>query len=139
MECITGPISKTISTRGMPAVYEGLDAHGKDIFKQVPPLSARSAGLHAWMRRCQTSQRPPKRPPGINHTICSLGRVMRSAMEEGKRVLQRLRAVCAGLLSGLRARLRHLLRDLRGRGVRQRDQVRGERRASLRSLPNGQD
>jgi len=35
VECITGPISKTISSKGMPAVYESLDAQGKEIFKQV--------------------------------------------------------------------------------------------------------
>lgn len=35
-ECITGPISKIISTKGMPAVYEGLDAEGKETFKKVP-------------------------------------------------------------------------------------------------------
>ena len=35
VECITGPISKLISTKGMPAVYEALDDHGKEIFKKV--------------------------------------------------------------------------------------------------------
>lgn len=34
-ECITGPISRIISTEGMPAVYEGLDAEGKETFKKV--------------------------------------------------------------------------------------------------------
>ena len=39
MECITGPISKMISTQGMQAVYESLDAAGKKTFQQVrPPL-----------------------------------------------------------------------------------------------------
>ncbi len=35
VECITGPISKLISSKGMPAVYESLDAEGKEIFKKV--------------------------------------------------------------------------------------------------------
>lgn len=35
VESITGPISRTISTKGMPAVYEALDAEGKKIFEQV--------------------------------------------------------------------------------------------------------
>jgi len=37
VECITGPISRIISTQGMPAVYEALDAEGKEEFKQVRP------------------------------------------------------------------------------------------------------
>ena len=35
MECITGPISRIISTQGMPAVYEALDDEGKKIFEKV--------------------------------------------------------------------------------------------------------
>ena len=35
VECITGPISKLISTQGMPAVYEALDAEGKKVFEKV--------------------------------------------------------------------------------------------------------
>ena len=35
VECITGPISKTISTEGMPAVYNKLDAEGKKIFERA--------------------------------------------------------------------------------------------------------
>lgn len=35
VESITGPISKTISTQGMLAVYEKLDDAGKKIFKQA--------------------------------------------------------------------------------------------------------
>ena len=35
VECITGPISKMISTQGMQAVYESLDAAGQQSFKQV--------------------------------------------------------------------------------------------------------
>lgn len=35
VECITGPISRIISSKGMPAVYEALDAQGKETFKQV--------------------------------------------------------------------------------------------------------
>jgi len=31
VECITGPISKTISTQGMPAVYNMLDDAGKKV------------------------------------------------------------------------------------------------------------
>ena len=40
VECITGPISKLISTKGMPAVYEALDDHGKEVFKKVRCLAA---------------------------------------------------------------------------------------------------
>ena len=35
VECITGPVSRTISTKGMKAVYEGLDAAGKKVFEQA--------------------------------------------------------------------------------------------------------
>ena len=35
VECITGPISRIISTQGMPAVYEALDAKGKEVFKEA--------------------------------------------------------------------------------------------------------
>lgn len=35
MESITGPISKTISTQGMLAVYEKLDDAGKKVFKEA--------------------------------------------------------------------------------------------------------
>ena len=35
MECITGPITKTISTQGMLAVYNQLDAEGKKVFEQA--------------------------------------------------------------------------------------------------------
>jgi len=35
VESITGPISRTISTKGMKAVYEGLDAAGKKVFEQA--------------------------------------------------------------------------------------------------------
>lgn len=35
VECITGPISRIISTQGMPAVYQSLDAEGKKIFEKV--------------------------------------------------------------------------------------------------------
>ena len=35
VECITGPVSKTISTQGMLAVYERLDAAGKKVFAEV--------------------------------------------------------------------------------------------------------
>ena len=31
VEAITGPISRTISTKGMPAVYNSLDAEGKKV------------------------------------------------------------------------------------------------------------
>lgn len=35
VESITGPISKTISTKGMLAVYEKLDEAGKKVFKEA--------------------------------------------------------------------------------------------------------
>lgn len=43
MECITGPISKIISSKGMPAVYEALDAEGKKVFEKVLLMQ-----LHSW-------------------------------------------------------------------------------------------
>jgi ketol-acid reductoisomerase len=43
VECITGPISKMISTKGMPAVYESLDAQGKETFKQAYSASFKPA------------------------------------------------------------------------------------------------
>ena len=45
VECITGPISRIISSKGMPAVYEALDAQGKETFKQVRALIATSFGF----------------------------------------------------------------------------------------------
>ena len=35
VECITGPISRIVSTQGMPAVYEALDAEGKKTFEKA--------------------------------------------------------------------------------------------------------
>lgn len=35
VECITGPISKIISTQGIDAVYKALDDEGKKIFEKV--------------------------------------------------------------------------------------------------------
>jgi hypothetical protein len=35
VECITGPISKTVSTKGMPAVYNMLDDAGKKVRRRV--------------------------------------------------------------------------------------------------------
>ena len=35
VECITGPISKTISTQGMLAVYNSLDEAGKKVFSEA--------------------------------------------------------------------------------------------------------
>ncbi len=35
VECITGPVSRIISTKGMLAVYESFDAEAKKIFEQV--------------------------------------------------------------------------------------------------------
>ena len=43
VECITGPISRIISTKGMPAVYEALDAEGKKIFEQAYSASLKPA------------------------------------------------------------------------------------------------
>lgn len=43
VECITGPISKTISTKGMKAVYESLDAAGKKTFEQAYAASFKPA------------------------------------------------------------------------------------------------
>lgn len=41
VECITGPISKTISTQGMPAVYNMLDDAGKKVRGCVCPGGGR--------------------------------------------------------------------------------------------------
>ena len=35
VECITGPVSRTISTKGMLAVYESFNAEDKKTFEQV--------------------------------------------------------------------------------------------------------
>ncbi|GIL45945.1 hypothetical protein Vafri_3052, partial [Volvox africanus] len=43
VECITGPVSRTISTKGMLAVYESFDAEGKKIFEQAYSLSYKPA------------------------------------------------------------------------------------------------
>ncbi|WIA29058.1 hypothetical protein OEZ86_011570 [Tetradesmus obliquus] len=43
VECITGPISKTISTQGMPAVYNMFDAAGKKVFEEAYAASFRPA------------------------------------------------------------------------------------------------
>jgi ketol-acid reductoisomerase len=43
VESITGPISKTISTKGMPAVYEQLDQAGKEEFKKAYQASFKPA------------------------------------------------------------------------------------------------
>lgn len=38
VECITGPVTKLISSKGMPAVYEALDDEGKKIFEKASGL-----------------------------------------------------------------------------------------------------
>jgi len=43
VECITGPISKTISTKGMVAVYNMLDDAGKKVFQQAYSASLQPA------------------------------------------------------------------------------------------------
>ncbi|KAI8473505.1 MAG: acetohydroxy acid isomeroreductase [Monoraphidium minutum] len=43
VESITGPISKTISTQGMPAVYNMLDAAGKKVFEEAYTASFQPA------------------------------------------------------------------------------------------------
>ncbi|GBF94057.1 acetohydroxy acid isomeroreductase [Raphidocelis subcapitata] len=43
VESITGPISRTISTKGMPAVYNGLDAAGKKVFEEAYTASFKPA------------------------------------------------------------------------------------------------
>ncbi|PNH08939.1 Ketol-acid reductoisomerase, chloroplastic, partial [Tetrabaena socialis] len=35
VDCITGPVSRTISTKGMLAVYDSFDAEGKKVFEQA--------------------------------------------------------------------------------------------------------
>jgi ketol-acid reductoisomerase len=42
-ESITGPINKTISKRGILAVYEGLDANGKSVFEKAYAASYKPA------------------------------------------------------------------------------------------------
>jgi hypothetical protein len=43
VECITGPISKTISTKGMLAVYNSLDDAGKKVFAEAYAASFKPA------------------------------------------------------------------------------------------------
>ena len=43
VEAITGPISRTISTKGMPAVYNMLDAAGKKVFEEAYTASFKPA------------------------------------------------------------------------------------------------
>jgi ketol-acid reductoisomerase len=43
VECITGPISKTVSTQGMPAVYNMLDDAGKKVFAEAYAASFKPA------------------------------------------------------------------------------------------------
>eukprot|EP00892_Ulva_mutabilis_P000988 jgi/Ulvmu1/10890/UM007_0066.1 len=43
VECITGPISRLVSTQGMPAVYNALDDEGKEIFKKAYSATLRPA------------------------------------------------------------------------------------------------
>jgi hypothetical protein len=43
VECITGPISKTISTQGMPAVFNMLDDAGKKVFADAYAASFKPA------------------------------------------------------------------------------------------------
>ena len=60
VECITGPISKTVSTKGMLAVYEALDEEGKGIFKKV---SLEWGSHSADRQRKWLSQPVPCQPP----------------------------------------------------------------------------
>jgi hypothetical protein len=49
VECITGPISKTISTQGMPAVYNMLDDAGKKVSACAESvMRVVSGGAGAW-------------------------------------------------------------------------------------------
>ena len=47
VECITGPISRIISSKGINAVYEALDDEGKKVFEQ-----AYSAAYHPSLDVC---------------------------------------------------------------------------------------
>lgn len=56
VECITGPISRTVSTKGMLAVYEALDEEGKGIFKKVSP----QCGLQSAHRQHDWQSQPKR-------------------------------------------------------------------------------
>ena len=67
VECITGPISKTISTQGMKAVYEGLDAAGKKVFEQAyaasfKPVRRGGAGGGEGRASLLGASQPPRHP-----------------------------------------------------------------------------
>ena len=67
VECITGPISKTISTQGMKAVYEGLDAAGKKVFEQAyaasfKPVRRGGAGGGEGRASLFGASQPPRHP-----------------------------------------------------------------------------
>ena len=68
MECITGPISRIISSKGMPAVYEALDTQGKETFKQVwspiLPLSRVLLCSNTSCLHCGTGRQSVRRTPG---------------------------------------------------------------------------
>jgi len=55
VEAITGPISRTISTQGMPAVYNALDAAGKKVGVWV----ARACSSGGFAVACAARTRPP--------------------------------------------------------------------------------
>ena len=73
VECITGPISKTVSTKGMLAVYEALDEEGKGIFKKV----SQQCGLqsadrqHVWLSQHVSCQPPDKQQPPLPSRLTS--------------------------------------------------------------------
>ena len=74
VECITGPISKTVSTKGMLAVYESLDEEGKGIFKKVSLHSGlqsadRQQVWPAWPGPCQL---PNEQQPRLPSRLTSL-------------------------------------------------------------------
>lgn len=99
VECITGPISRLVSTQGMPAVYEALDDEGKATFQK-----AYSATLRPAMDICYECYEDVACGNEIRSVVNATGRFDRFPMgniegtemwQVGREVRGRLRPRCA--------------------------------------------
>ena len=104
VECITGPISRLVSTQGMPAVYNALDDEGKEIFKK-----AYSATLRPAMDICYECYEDVACGNEIRSVVNATGRFDRFPMGniEGTdmwRVGREVRAACCARVGVERAR-----------------------------------
>lgn len=100
VECITGPISRIVSTQGMPAVYNALDDEGKEVFKR-----AYSATLRPAMDICYECYEDVACGNEIRSVVNATGRFDRFPMGniEGTEMWQvgrEVRAVDTGVLNG---------------------------------------